>query len=225
MMLVRVGGGGAPAEPVAFGLADEEALGDVEPGARREVRGEPGPFTLANGLTALRLVLAPVFLVLYVEGDRLRALSAFSAAAATDVLDGLVARALHQHTRLGAFLDPVADKLLAACALIALAATGRLPGWLPILVVSRDLAQLAGAAFLRTTHHVVPIAPTRIGKYATFALAATVVIALAGDFGAYSRAASAPYVAAMGLLAAECVALSFGQYFLFFVRSLQTRSV
>jgi cardiolipin synthase len=189
------------------------------------VRDEPGPFTVANGLTALRLVLAPVFLVLYVEGDRLRALSAFTAAAATDVLDGLVARALQQHTRLGAWLDPLADKLLAACALVALAATDHLPWWLPILVFSRDLAQLLGAAILRTTHHVVPIAPTRIGKYATFALAVTVVVALAGDFGAWSRAAADPFVAAMGLLAAECLVLSFAQYFLFFVRSLRTRPV
>jgi cardiolipin synthase len=187
------------------------------------VKEEVGPFTLANGLTALRLLLAPVFLVLYVEGDRLRALAAFTAAAATDVLDGLVARALHQQTRLGAILDPVADKLLAACALVALAATGVLPWWLPVLVVSRDLVLFLGAAYLRTTHRVVPIAPTRIGKYATFGLAATVVIALAGDFGAWSREAAAPYVAAMGLLAAQCVALSFGQYFLYFVRSLRTR--
>ncbi len=180
-----------------------------------------GPYTLANALTALRFVLAPVFLVLYVQGDRLRALAAFAAAAATDVLDGLVARALRQHSSLGAVLDPAADKFLAACALIALAATGRLPVWLPVLVVSRDAAQVAGAAFLRSTRRDVPIAPTRIGKYATFALATTVVLALASDFGAYPRAAAAPYVAAMGLLAAQCVALSFGQYFLLFLRSLR----
>jgi cardiolipin synthase len=176
------------------------------------------PYTLANGLTALRIVLAPVFLVLYVEGDRLRALAAFAAAAATDVLDGLVARALRQHTRLGEFLDPIADKFLAACALIALAATGRLPWWLPALVVSRDLAQLAGAALLRTTHHPVPVAPTRIGKYATVALAATVVVVLAGDL-VYPGGQVSGLVVAFGLLAAECVAVSFVQYFLFFLRA------
>ena len=185
---------------------------------------EPGPYTLANGLTALRIVLAPVFLVLYVSGDRLRALAAFAAAAATDVLDGLVARALHQHTRLGAALDPIADKFLAACALIALAATGRLPWWLPILVVSRDALQIGGAVLLRTTRREVPIAPTRIGKYATFGLAVTVVLALAGDYAGYPRAVSGPYVAAWALLAAQCVALSFGQYFLLFVRTLRAPS-
>ena len=93
------------------------------------------------------------------------------------------------------------------------------PWWLPVLVVSRDLAQLAAAAFLRTTHHAVPIAPTRIGKYATVALALTVVVALVGDFGAYPGGEVGPFVVACALLAAQCVAISFVQYFLFFVRS------
>lgn len=198
-------------------------MGGVEQGSRPgEVRGaEPSPFNLANALTAIRFVLAPVFLVLYVEGERLRALAAFAAAAATDLLDGLVARALHQQTRLGAFLDPIADKLLAACALIALAATGRLPVWLPVLVVSRDVALFLAAAVLRTTHHPVPVAPTRIGKYATVALAATVVLALAGDFGAYPQGEVGPFVVASALLAAECVAISFVQYFRFFMEAIR----
>jgi len=176
---------------------------------------------LANALTALRIVLAPVFLVLYVEGDRLRALSAFAAAAATDLLDGLVARALDQRTRIGAFLDPIADKFLAACALVALAATGRLPAWLAVAVVGRDLAQLAGAAVLRSLHRAIPVAPTRIGKYATFSLAATVVVSLAWELLDWPGPAVAPYVAALGLITAECIAISFIQYFLFFVRSMR----
>ena len=181
-----------------------------------------GPLNLANALTALRILLAPVFLVLYVGGFRLRALAAFAAAAATDVLDGLVARVLDQQTRLGAFLDPIADKFLAACALVALAATGRLPAWLPVLVVTRDLFQLAGAAILRGTHHTVPVAPTRIGKYATVGLAMTVVLALAGDFGADPGRELGPFVIAFALLAAGCVALSFAQYAIFFLRAIRT---
>ena len=190
----------------------------------RERGGEPGeapsPVNLANALTVLRIVLAPVFLVLYVQGDRVRALSAFAAAAGTDVLDGLVARALRQHTRLGAFLDPIADKVLAACALFALAAAGRLPLWLPLLVVSRDVAQLLGAGVLRGLSRPVPVVPTRIGKYTTFWLAVTVVLALAADFGT-SGATWAPFAAAFAFLSAECLAVSWGQYFLFFVRALR----
>jgi cardiolipin synthase len=179
-----------------------------------------GPvLTLANILTFARILLAPVFLVLYVEGETVRALAAFAAAAATDVLDGLVARALDQRTRLGAFLDPAADKLLATCALLALAARGGLPWWLPVLTVSRDAAQLLGAGALRLIHHRIPIAPTRIGKYATFALAVTVLVALSSEFGAFTRGQADPYVAAFGTVAAECVVVSFAQYFLYFVRS------
>ena len=197
-------------------------MGRVEPGARHALNG--GVLTLPNLLTLARIVLAPVFLVLYVRGDTMRALSAFAAAAATDVLDGLAARALDQRTRLGALLDPIADKLLAVCALFALAERGRLPYWLPILEVSRDMAQLAGATLLRFTHHRLPIHPTRIGKYATATMAATVLVALASGFGAYTPAQAAPYVAAFGLLAAECTAVSWVQYFLLFVRSLRLRT-
>jgi cardiolipin synthase len=182
---------------------------------------EVGPYTLANGLTVLRIVLAPVFLVLYVRGDALRALAAFAAAAASDVLDGLVARALHQRTRLGAMLDPIADKFLAACALVALTATGHLPAWLPALVVGRDLVLVAGAGLLRWLRGAEPFAPTRIGKYATFAIAVTVLAALAGDFGAVSRALADPYVVAFALLGSICTVLSFFQYGLFFFRVIR----
>lgn len=175
--------------------------------------------TVPNALTAARFVLAPVFLVLYARGDSVRALAAFAAAAATDLLDGLAARVLGQHSRLGAFLDPIADKFLAACALFALSARGRLPLWLPLVVVSRDAAQLLGAAALRGIHRHIPIAPTRIGKYATFTLAALVVLALAAELLGWPAAEVAPTLAALAMVAAECIAVSFVQYFLFFVRS------
>ncbi len=203
-------------------------MGGVEQEPRRggEVgsAADAGPLTLANALTALRIVLAPVFLVLYARGEHVRAMAAFAAAAATDVLDGLVARALHQSSRFGAFLDPIADKLLAACALLALAVTGKLPWWLPALVVTRDLALLAGAGLLGTTHHTVPVAPTRIGKYATVALAVTVLVALVSELGAFTRAEAAPFTVAFALLAGECVAISFAQYFLFFLRAIRAPS-
>jgi cardiolipin synthase (CMP-forming) len=184
-----------------------------------------GVLTLPNLLTAARIVLAPIFLALYVSGETVRALAAFAAAAATDLLDGLVARALDQRTRLGAFLDPIADKFLAACALFALAARDRLPMWLPLVVVARDAAQLLGAGVLHLLHRTVPVAPTRIGKYATFLLAVTVVTALAGEFASWDPRAVSRLVAAVGLLAAECVAVSFVQYFLFFLRSARSAGV
>jgi len=96
--------------------------------------------------------------------------------------------------------------------------------WTFLSTTALLIALLAGASLLRTLHHRIPVAPTRIGKYATFALAATVVLALAGEFGAYTRVQVAPFVAAMGLLAAECVSVSFAQYFLFFLRAARDRT-
>ncbi len=183
-----------------------------------------GVLTVPNALTALRFVLAAIFLVLYARGESVRALAAFAAAAATDVLDGLTARVLSQYSRLGAFLDPIADKFLAACALFALASRGRLPTWLPVFVVARDVAQLLAAAVLRTIHRRIPVAPTRIGKYATFSIAATVLVSLSWEFLGWPRAEVAPYVAALGVVAAECITVSFLQYFLFFVRSVRRPS-
>lgn len=179
-----------------------------------------GLFTIPNLLTLSRIALAPVFVVLYLSGDARAALVVFGVAAATDVLDGLAARALDQRSRIGTLLDPVADKVLEAAALFALWGRGQLPLWLAALVAGRDLAQLLGAMVLRGTRHRVPIAPTRIGKYATFGVVATVLVALAAPL-AETPAEVAPYVAVLGLITAECVVLSWGQYFLYFVRSFR----
>jgi cardiolipin synthase (CMP-forming) len=178
------------------------------------------PWTIPNLLTFSRIALSPAFVVLYLAGNTRAALATFAVAAATDVLDGLAARALDQRSRLGTLLDPVADKVLEAAALFALWGRGQLPLWLAVLVVSRDVAQLLGAMVLRGTRHRVPIAPTRIGKYATFGVVATVLAALAAPLVADPAAAS-PYVGVIGLLTAECVVLSWGQYFLYFLRSFR----
>lgn len=178
--------------------------------------------TVPNALTGLRLLLAPVFLWLYVSGDTRRALVVFAVAAATDLLDGLAARLLDQRSRLGAMLDPIADKLLSGCALLALAAQGRLPYWLAALDLTRDAAQFAGALYLRRRHQELPVAPTRIGKYATFAIATTVLLALSEDFGAPAETLG-PWIAAAGLSAGLCLVVSWVQYFVYFLRSARGR--
>lgn len=174
-----------------------------------------------NAITAVRILLAPAFLWLYVTGSTGRALAAFAAAAATDALDGLAARLLSQHTRLGALLDAAADKLLMACALVALAWKGQLPWWLPVLVLGRDVLLAGGAAFLAATEHPTEIAPTRLGKYATALLATTVVVALLAEFGGVPRTRAAPWVAALGLLSALLVVLSAVQYGYYFARGVR----
>lgn len=182
---------------------------------------DAGPWTVANALTAVRLLLAPVFLVLYVGGDTARALWAFGAAAVTDLLDGLAARLLGQHSRLGQFLDPIADKLLALCALLALLVAGRIGAWLPALVVARDAALLAGSAVLQAVGRPVPIHPTRAGKYATFTLALLIGGELVVDVGVPAIAPTPAMLAAVGMLAAACVVVSWVQYGLVFARVLR----
>ena len=174
--------------------------------------------TVPNAISVVRVVLAPVFLWLYVTGDTDAALATFAAAAATDVLDGLAARLLQQRTRFGAYLDAAADKLLMACGLVALAWQGQLPWWLPALVVGRDALLSVGAAVLVVTGNPLELAPTRLGKYATALLAATVVVAMLAEFGGLAPGRAAPWVAALGLLAALHVVLSAIQYAFYFIR-------
>jgi cardiolipin synthase len=171
-----------------------------------------GSFNLPNLLTAARLALAPTFLWLYLKGNEDGALIAFAVAAATDALDGLAARLLRQQTVLGAYLDAAADKLLLGCALIALSVKGQVPWWLTGVVVGRDALLAAGSVFLAVHHAPVPVRPTRIGKYATALVFLIVVVVLAADYHDTPAARSAPWVAALAILACALVLGSAVQY-------------
>ena len=102
-------------------------------------------FNLANVITISRILLIPVFLVLLLSGipqpyGDIAAAAVFILAAATDKLDGYVARRNKQITTLGQFLDPLADKLLIAAALIALVSQGRIAAWVAMLIIGREVA-------------------------------------------------------------------------------------
>jgi CDP-diacylglycerol---glycerol-3-phosphate 3-phosphatidyltransferase len=102
-------------------------------------------FNLANIITISRILLIPVFLVLLLSGipepyGDIAAAAVFILAAATDKLDGYVARRNKQITTLGQFLDPLADKLLIAAALIALVSQGRIAAWVAMLIIGREVA-------------------------------------------------------------------------------------
>lgn len=100
--------------------------------------------TTANQLTLLRIVFVPVFVILLVYDQLGWALATFLAAGITDVLDGIIARRFGQKTRIGAFLDPIADKLLMTSSVVILSVpqmelTNPIPRWLMIIVISRDV--------------------------------------------------------------------------------------
>lgn len=101
--------------------------------------------SLPNLITGLRLLLIPPFLWALLQGAHGTALLLFVVAGISDALDGFLARRFYWHSRLGAVLDPVADKLLMLSAYVGLGSLGALPWWLVGMVVLRDAIIVAGA--------------------------------------------------------------------------------
>lgn len=140
---------------------------------------------IPNSLTTLRILLIPVFVGFLVYEQVDRALLVLVIAGLTDALDGTVARIINQRTRLGAILDPLADKLLMVSGFVALAALHLIPSWVAILVVSRDFILIVGTLVARLTESPLDITPTVLGKGTTvFQLSYLVLVLL---FRATSR--------------------------------------
>jgi len=139
--------------------------------------------TPANQLTLLRMLLIPVLALLVLYDHMGWAVITFLIAAITDALDGLLARWTGQKTTLGAWLDPVADKLLVATLFIVLTLpldhlTVRLPVWLTILVLSRDIGIVATVAIVNLAIGQRTFRPSFFGKAATAAYLVTGVVTL-----------------------------------------------
>jgi cardiolipin synthase (CMP-forming) len=124
-------------------------------------------WNIPNSLTLLRILLIPVFVGLMLYGWYDPALAVLLGAGLTDALDGTIARAANQRTKLGMYLDPLADKLLLTSGFLTLSALHLVPLWMVILVVSRDVILLAGAVLAHLTDSAVDIAPTLLGKGTT----------------------------------------------------------
>jgi len=133
---------------------------------------------LANWLTILRIVLIPVFVSLLVYRRPGLALLAFAAAAVTDLLDGYVARRHGSQSRLGAFLDPLADKLLLVSSFVTLTYLKVLPFWITAVVLTRDVILIVGTLLIHMLGARVYPRPTWMGKAATFFQILTVLAGL-----------------------------------------------
>jgi cardiolipin synthase len=133
---------------------------------------------LANWLTTLRILLIPVFVTLLVYQRVREALLVFCLASFTDLLDGYIARSRGRQTRLGAFLDPVADKLLLTSAFVTLTHLKVIPFWIAAVVVSRDLLLSVGVLVIHVAGGTVHPAPTRVGKLTTALQVSTVLAAM-----------------------------------------------
>jgi cardiolipin synthase len=160
-------------------------------------------------LTVLRLLVVPVFAWAYLNGRIGLAWALFTGAALTDGLDGIAARALHAESRLGALLDPLADKLLTGVALVLITLRGGLPVWLLAIFVVKELGTLAGAVSLRAHVGSIP-GPVMLGKQATFALLAAIGTALLDELGLQGMK---PAALLLSVVASLCAVGASMQYF------------
>lgn len=127
-----------------------------------------------NMLTITRILCTPLFVILLLKDQYLFALGVFTFAGITDGLDGLWARGFNQRTRLGAYLDPIADKLLLMASYISLAVLGIMPSWLSVIVITRDVLIVLGIAVFTITAMPVEIKPSLVSKLTTVIQLATV---------------------------------------------------
>jgi cardiolipin synthase len=146
--------------------------------------------TPANQLTLLRMLLIPAFVILVVYGHLGWALVVFATAGVTDALDGLIARRSGQKTSLGAWLDPMADKLLLVTTFVVLTIPGldlanRLPLWLTICIISRDVVIVATVAIVNLAIGPRTFRPSVYGKIATGTYIVTAVAAMLFNYLGY----------------------------------------
>ena len=143
--------------------------------------------TAANQLTFVRILLVPVFALCMLYDMPGWALFTFLAAGVTDLFDGLIARWSGQSTTLGAWLDPMADKLLLTTMFVMLTLPGlglvvRLPLWLTVLVLSRDIAIVLTVAVVNLAVAPRTFRPTLLGKATTVVFVVTGVIVLYANY-------------------------------------------
>lgn len=138
---------------------------------------------LANRLTLARIFLVPVFLIvvsLKFQYGSYVAAGVFILAASTDGLDGYIARKKNQITKLGKFMDPLADKLLISAALVSLVELRSISGWVAVLIIGREFA-VTGLRTIAASEGVV-IAASKLGKIKTVSQIVAIVFLFLHDF-------------------------------------------
>lgn len=134
----------------------------------------------ANKLTVFRILLIPFFVILLIYDYITMALLVFALASVTDATDGFIARTWNQKTRLGTFLDPMADKALLVSSFVTLAILRFLPGWLAVITISRDLIIVLGASIVYILTGNLNFFPTLLGKLTTMIQILTILVVLLG---------------------------------------------
>jgi len=136
------------------------------------------PINLPNLLTIIRILLTPLFVIVLLKDLYGPALLIFTIAGISDGLDGFIARYFNQRTTLGAYLDPIADKLLLVSAFVSLAILKIVPSWVTVIVISRDVLIIMGIAIFTLTEKRYKIKPSIVSKITTVAQITTIIFAL-----------------------------------------------
>ena len=141
--------------------------------------------TIPNLISLTRMGLTPFFVIAVLEQKPERALAIFAIAGVTDALDGLIARYFDQRSTLGAYLDPIADKLLLTAGFVVLAIPNThggvlIPLWITVLVLARDLAIL-GTVLVLLKMSIKPFSPMGLSKVNTaLQLTAVILVLISG---------------------------------------------
>jgi cardiolipin synthase len=152
----------------------QDATTRTTPSARERTRSIIDPASLPNIITLGRAVLVPVVFWLVLTGRTQAAFLVFLLAGVSDAIDGWLAKRFHWQSKLGAYLDPLADKLLIVSIFVALGALGELPLWIVVAVVSRDILIVLGVVLTWLLAVPMRIQPSAVSKANT---AAQIVLA------------------------------------------------
>jgi cardiolipin synthase (CMP-forming) len=155
--------------------------------------------SVPNALSLLRIVLTPMIAYAIVQNHQALALGMMMVAGLTDMLDGAIARYFDQRTLVGAYLDPLADKLMLISAIVALFVSGKVPLFLFLAVIFRDIIIVIGAILYEMVTHKLEMQPTFTSKATTFFQIVLVIVVLL-----------APLVALPAWLQPAMVWLTFG---------------
>ncbi len=134
--------------------------------------------TIPNLISTLRIILVPIFIIYLIQDKFLGAIAVFILAGVSDGLDGFLARLLNQKSRLGTFLDPLADKFLLVAAFVVLAVCGYIPASLTVVVITRDILILLGVLILFLYKQDIQINPSIVSKITTCLQLTTVFLVL-----------------------------------------------
>ncbi len=150
--------------------------------------------SIPNILTVVRILLTPVFVILLLRELYPQALMVFAIAGLSDGLDGFIARYFNQRTVLGAYLDPMADKLLLVSAYVMLGMLDVIPDWVAVIVIARDVIIVLGIAIIALTAKSYEIRPSLVSKATTVAQILLVLLALYDPAAAKLTVLHAPLI-------------------------------